>query len=152
MEQKRFVRNEMALVRRFAAFLSELLFLKDDLKRLEYIKDGKERLDSLINSSAELLKDILDTTIDSQKLQIRNSFEDYRIDIVPKLKPGSPNILMTKDQAKRLIELAQERCVSCVEDAEHAKNCPVYKIMEVTALPDNYDSLSCPFSRAEWAD
>ena len=38
----------------------------------------------------------------------------------------------------------------CVEDARSCRECALYKVLE-SALPlDNYDSLSCPYSRSEW--
>ena len=151
--ETRFVRAEMDIMRRFAAFISELLYVKDDLqRRLEMVENGKQRLDTIIDDSAKLVKDLLDTASYNQKKQFANSINDYKIDLTPKLKPGSTSVLMTRDQAKALVNLAQEKCKTCVDTPEEAKKCPVFKVLEVTALPDTYDSMLCPYSRAEWAD
>ena len=153
METQRFVRAEMDIMKRFAAFISELLYVKDDMQnRLEMVDNGKDRLEKLLDDSASLVKDLLETAPDNQKRQFRNSISDYKIELVPKLKPDSSNILFTKEQAKTLVDFAQERCKMCVDSAEEAKNCPVYKVLEITALPDRYDSMLCPYSLATWAD
>lgn len=153
METQRFVRAEMDIMKRFAAFISELLYVKDDMQnRLEMVDNGKDRLEKLLDDSASLVKDLLETAPDNQKRQFRNSISDYKIELVPKLKPDSSNILFTKEQAKMLVDFAQERCKMCVDSAEEAKNCPVYKVLEITALPDRYDSMLCPYSLATWAD
>ncbi len=151
--ETRFVRAEMDVMKRFAAFISELLYIKDDLqKRLDMVEDGKQRLDSIIDDTAKLVKDLLNTTVDNQRKHFANCLSDYRIDLTPKLKPGSTNLLMTRAQAKALVDLAQEKCKTCVDTPEEAEKCPVFKVLEITALPDNYDSMLCPYSRAEWAD
>ena len=153
METQRFVRAEMDLMKRFAAFISELLYIKDDLqKRLDLIDDGENRIEKLLDDSAKLVKDLLETAPENQKKQFRNSINDYKIELVPKLTPGSSNVLLTKEQAKALVDLAQERCKSCVDGPDEALKCPVYRILEVTALPDSYESILCPYSLAEWAD
>ena len=142
----------MEMMKRLAAFLSELLFLKDDMKRLNDIEDGNNRLEKIIDETARLTKDLLNTAPDNQRKQFSRSISDYKIELVPRLTPNSQNILMTKTQAKALVDLAQEKCKSCVESSESAKKCPIYKMMEITALPDRYDTMLCPFSLAEWAD
>ena len=151
--ETRYVRAEMDVLRRFAAFLSELLFVRDDLnKKLDIVQDGHQRLEQLIQDSGNLVKDLLELTSENQRSQFRNSLGDYKIELVPKLTPNSTNILMTKEQVKALVDLAQEKCKSCVESPEDAKKCPVYRILETTALPDKFDSMLCPYSIAEWAD
>lgn len=150
---KRFVNKEFSLLKRLTAFISDLLYAKEDLwERLELVPDGQKRMDSLLNSVSDLIKDLIATGPENQKRQLGNTIKDYKIELMPKLSKGSTNILMTKTQAKQLIELAQEKCKTCVEDPRSAQKCALYQLLEVTVLPDSYDSLLCPYSKATWAD
>ena len=150
---KRFVNKEFSLLKRLTAFISDLLYMKDDLQsRLELIPNGQKRMDDVLNGISDLIKDVVATGPESQKRQLYNTIKDYKIELTPKLTPGSPNVLMSKEQVKCLIDIAQEKCESCVEDPKAAKNCRLYKFLEITALPSSYDSLLCPYSRATWGD
>lgn len=150
---KRFVNKEFTLLKRATAFISDLLYMKDDLApRLQLVEDGPQRMNKVLDDISGLVKDVLATGPESQKKQLSNTIKDYKIELVPKLAPGSSNVLMTKEQAKKLIDIAQEKCKSCVEGSEDAKRCALYQVLEITALTDSYDSLLCPYSRATWAD
>jgi len=150
---ERLVRNEMNTLKRFAAAFSEFLFAKDELtNRLKTIQDGEQRLDEIIEKTDSLFAEILETAPENQIKQLKNTLSDYRFELIPKLHPGSTNIIMTKDQAKELVNLAQEKCKTCIEYANDAQNCSIYKLLEKTALPDHYDTIICPYSLAEWAD
>ncbi len=150
---ERLVRNEMNTLKRFAASFSEFLFVKDDLaNRLKTIQNGERRLDEIIEKTNSLFTDILKTVPENQRKQLINTLSDYRFELIPKLHPGSTNVIMTKDQAKELVDLAQEKCKTCIEYSDNAQNCSVYKMLEKTALPDHYDTIICPYSLAEWAD
>jgi len=151
--QTRFVRKEMELMKRLAAFLSELMYLQEDMKdRLENIDGGNELLTSLLNNTTDLFSKLLNSAPQNQIKQLQNVLTDYKVELVPRLKPTSQNVLMAKDQAKALIDIAQEKCKTCVENSITAQKCPIYNLLEVTALPDRYDTITCPFSLAEWAD
>ena len=150
---ERFVDIEFSVLKRLAAFISDLLYAKDDLnKRLLMIENGQERLNKLIDDTAVLVKELIATGTENQKRQLYNTIKDYKVEMIPKLANGSSNIVMTKIQAKQLIELAQEKCKNCVENSKSAQSCALYQFLEVTAVPDSYDSLLCPFSQATWAD
>lgn len=151
--ETRYVRNEMDLMKRMAAFISELLYAQEDLqKKLNIVENGNDRLTKILDETSELVKDLVNIMPDNQKRQFRNALKDYSIQLVPKLTPGSPNVLITKEQAKALVELAQERCANCVEMPYEAEKCPVYQVLNTVALPDSYDINICPYSIAEWAD
>lgn len=150
---KRFVNTEFTLLKRLAAFISDLLYAKEDLEnRLALIPDGQNRMDNILDSVSDLLKDILSTGPENQKKQLYNVMKDYKVELMPRLSSGSKNIIMTKSQAKQLIDVAQEKCKSCVEDCNSAKKCALYQLLEITAIPDSYDTLLCPYSRAVWRD
>lgn len=140
-------------MKRLTAFISDLLYAKEDLtERLQLVSDGQQRLDNILDDVSSLVKELIDTGPNNQKNQLRNTIKDMKVELVPKFSPGPSNIVMTKEQAKRLIEIAQEKCKTCVEDPDSAQKCPIYQILETTALLDSYNSLICPYSKAEWAD
>lgn len=149
----RFVNKEFSLLKRLAGFISDLLYAKEDLQdRLKLIDNGPERLDKLLDDISELVRELLSTGPESQRRQLHNTIKDYRLEFVPALSPGTKNILMSKTQAKQLIDLAREKCRICVEDPESARKCALYQLLEVTALPDSYETLLCPYSESTWAD
>ena len=150
---KRFVNKEFSVLKRLTAFISELLYMKDDLQsRLELVPDGQKRMDRLLDDASQLAKDVIATGPETQKRQLYNTIKDFKVELTPKLTPGSANVLISKEQAMRLIDIAQEKCKTCVEDPASAKQCSLYKFLEITVLPDSYDSLLCPYSQAKWAD
>lgn len=150
---KRFVNKEFSLLKRLTAFISDLLYAKDDLQsRLELIPDGPQRMNVLLDDASVLVKDILATGPENQKKHLYNTIKDYKVELMPKVSYGSSNIVMSKDQTKRLIDIAQEKCRTCVEDPDSAKKCALYQVLEITALPDTYETLLCPYSQAKWAD
>ena len=150
---KRFVNKEFSLLKRLTAFISDLLYTKDDMQsRLALIPDGKQRMDALLDDASALVKDILATGPESQKKQLYNTMKDYKIELMPKLSYGSSNIVLSKEQVKQLIDVAQEKCKHCIEDPESAQKCALYKFLVITALPDSYNTLLCPYSQAKWAD
>lgn len=151
--EKRFVSSEWNKIIAYASYLSELSYMRDDMQsRLSMVENGPDRLNKLIEDAGSLLRDILDTGTENQKRKLRNTFHDFKMVLTPMMSPGTTNVLMTKDQAKELVDLAQEKCKNCIEDAEAAEKCPVFKVMEVTTPLNRYDSMICPFSLAQWSD
>ena len=150
---KRFVNKEFSQLKILMSFMSELLYTRDHFQdRLEYVQDGQKRMNKLITNVSGLIRDILATGPESQRKQLGNVTKDYKVELLPKLSQGSANIIMTKEQAKQLIDLAQEKCKTCVEDPQSAQKCALYQFLEVTAVPDSYNSLLCPYAKATWAD
>ena len=150
---ERFVNKEFSLLKRLTAFISDLMYTKEDLaERLDIIPDGRQRLDEAINDVSEIVKELISTGPEAQKKQLYSTIKDYKVELVPKFTPSPANIIMTKKQAKKLIDIAQEKCKACVEDPDSALKCPIYQVLETTAPLDSYDSLICPYSIAEWAD
>lgn len=150
---KRLVSSEFVQVKRFASFLSELNYLYDELKsHWSLVENGEERVKKLIDESLQLFEDLLDTVPKNQIKSLRNAVEDYRVAFVPKTMPASQSVVMDKEQIKSLIDLAQEQCKTCVKTPEEAECCPVFQQCVGVVPPSGYDSLICPYSRAEWED
>lgn len=149
--ENRFVNKEFSLLKRLTAFISDLLYAKEDLSaRLDMIPDGQKRLDKAIDDVSEIVKELISTGPISQKRQLNSTIKDYKVELVPKFTPSPANIIMTKEQAKQLIDIAQEKCKTCIESPKAARSCALYKVLEITALTDTYDSLLCPYSTATW--
>lgn len=153
VNEKRLVNSEFNQLKRFSAFLSELNYFRDELKdRWKMVENGEERITKCIDESMELFEAMMDTVPANQLKSLRNAMLDYRITFVPKTSPDSRQIVMDKEHAKALIDLAQEECKICVKTPEEAENCPIFRLSTGVVPPDTYDSLICPYSQAEWAD
>lgn len=151
MEQ-RLVATESNALKRYGAFFSEMLNVKEDLNRRLQMIEGQDKINKIIKDSSELFEDILDTVPAAQKRNLRNTFTDYKIALVPLLQPDSTNIIMQRDIAKELVDVAMAKCVGCVEDDKSCKKCRLYKLLEVLTTPSHYETLLCPFSLAEWGE
>lgn len=151
--ETRLVNVESNAIKRYGAFFSELLYMKKELsRRLDMVENGKDRLEELIQKTSSLFEDMLETVPENQKRNIRNTFMDYKVSLVPVLSQASTNVIMTKDNAKTIVDYAQEKCKSCVEDDVTCRTCGLYKALEGTVIPDMYETNLCPYSLAEWAD
>jgi len=51
----------------------------------------------------------------------------------------------------KLVDMAREKCKGCVEDGNGARQCELYRFLEVTSPMEDYgDGLMCPYALAEW--
>ena len=151
---ERLKRTEMIGMRMLLAHLSSAAYFQEDLKdRLECIPDGNRRLRLAIGGLRAVCDDLIGTITRAQAKQIYGTMKDYDLRLVPKLTPGTVNIILTKEQGKDLMDLARERCTGCVEDGESCRECRLYKILESTTPLDDYgDGLICPYSLAVWKE
>ncbi len=150
--EKRLIRSELELVRRFAAFLSELLYIRDDMKpRISMLENGPERLEKILDDSSVLIKEILATAPEKQRQQIARSLQDYKIQLVPLFTPGDDRVVMKRDQAEELVNMAQERCRDCVMTHSEAESCKLYQWLIANVPTDQEGSeFICPYSLASW--
>lgn len=151
---ERLKRTEMIGMRMLLAHLSSAAYFQEDLHdRLECIPDGNRRLRLAIGGMRAVCDDLIGTITRAQAKQIYGTMKDYDLRLVPKLTPGTVNIILTKEQGKDLMDLARERCTGCVEDGESCRECRLYKILESTTPLDDYgDGLICPYSLAVWKE
>ena len=151
---ERLKRTEMIGMRMLLAHLSSATYFQEDLKdRLECIPDGNRRLRLAIGGLRAICDDLIGTITRSQAKQIYGTMKDYDLRLVPKMTPGSVNIILTKEQGKALMDLAREKCTGCVEDGESCRECRLYQILESTTPMDDYgDGLICPYSLAVWKE
>lgn len=151
--EKRLVSSEFNAMKRFAAALSELHYTQEELKsHWQMVENGEERIDKCVKDFLELFDDILDTIPAKQVKTLRNATGDYKIALVPQLKPESNSVVYDKEFARNLIDLAQEKCKTCVETPEDAEKCPIFQLSTAIVPVDTYDTLICPYSQAEWLD
>jgi len=151
---ERLNRVEMQAVRMMLAALSTAAYAKDDLKeRLECVPDGNKRFRLALGGLRAVCDDVIGTVSRSQCKQIYGTMRDFEMRLLPKLTPGTTNIIMTKDQGKDLLECARWKCYNCVEDGEACRQCKQYKLLEATTPMDNYgDGLICPYALAKWEE
>jgi len=151
---ERLVRNEMTAVRMLLAALSTTLYAQKDLAdRLECVPDGNRRMRLAVGGLRAVCDDLIGTISINQCKQIKGTMNDFEMRLLPKLTPGSTNIIMTKEQGKELLDCARWKCHDCIEDGEGCRECQLYKILEATTPMDDYgDGMICPYSLAEWRD
>ena len=151
--QKRLVTSEFLEVKRFASFLSELNFIYEELKtHWEMVEDGENRIKKCIDESLQLFDELLDTVPPNQVKSLKNAVEDYRVAFVPKISSSNQGVVMDKEQIKNLVNLAQEQCKFCIKTSEEAETCPVFQHCIGVVPPTSYESVSCPYSLAEWME
>ena len=151
-ECRRLVRSEMTAVRMLLAGLSTVGYANEDLGEvLKMIPNGKRRLKLGLGQLNAVMSDMIGVISKPQCRQIWGTMKDYEMRLVPKLAPLSKNVLMTFDEGKDLMDMARERCHSCIEDGESCRKCRLYQILEATTpLEEWTDSMICPYSLATW--
>ncbi len=122
-------------------------------ERVKMFKKGPERMRMLIGSMEAMANDIIGTVPMAQCRQLRNTMHDMDMRMVPRMTRMTQNVILEKDLAKGLIDIAMAKCRDCVEDEKSCRNCALYKIL-VGILPlDNYENgMLCPYSTSKWAD
>ena len=151
---ERLNRREMNAMIMLLAHLSSAAYAEKDLEhRFECIPNGKQRFRLVLGGLRAICDDLAGTISPAQCKTLYGTMKDNELRIVPKLTSGSPNLIMSKDQAKELMDAAREKCRMCTEDGESCRQCGLYQIMEALVPMENYgNGLMCPYSLAEWRD
>lgn len=145
-------RGEFEAVRCLLGSVNYAAHAMDGLgKRMEMLPEGTERIKKAIQDLRDLSDDVIGTVPTGQCKQLRNTMTDFEMRMVPKLATNSQNVILEKDIAKSLIDIAMERCQGCVEGPEEGRKCALYKVLESFLPLDSYDNgILCPYSRTEW--
>lgn len=151
---ERLTRTEMHSVQWLLNAVSTLRYAETDLKkRLDCVPSGNQRLKLCIGQLGSLLRDVLGTVSDKQRRQIRNTAQDMEVRLVPKMTSQKTSIVLDEETAKELVDAAQAKCRwDCVPDLDGSRECKLCRILEAVVPLENYDSMSCPYWRAEWED
>ena len=147
-------RGEFEAVRCLMGAVNYAAHARDDLrKRFEMIPDGQIRMDGIVQDLRDMADDVIGTVPSGQCRQLRNTMSDMEMRMVPKLTGTSLNVILEKDVAKALIDIAMEKCRGCVEDEVSCRKCALYKVLESFLPLDSYSNgMLCPYSRSEWQD
>ena len=147
-------RGEYEAVRCLLGAVNYAAHANEDLqKRLTIIPGGQQRMTDALHELRNITDDVIGTIPVGQCRQLRNTMKDMDIRMVPKLSPMSRNVILEKDTAKELIDIAMERCHGCVEGAEDGRKCALYRVLEGFLPLDNFDNgMLCPYSMSEWKD
>jgi len=134
--------------------LSTLRYAENDLKnRLECVPSGNQRLRLCIGQLGSLVLDVLGTVSDKQRRQIRNTANDMEVRLVPKLTGHRASLVLDEETARELVDAAQAKCrMECVPDMDGNRKCKLCMLLEAVVPLESYDSVSCPYWRAEWDD
>lgn len=126
---------------------------EDMQKRLECIPNGKQRYAMALGGLRAVANDLVGTTTKAQANQLWNTLNDLSMQFIPKLAPGSKNVIYTSDVIKDLVDCARSKCSDCVLDGESCRSCKLYKVLEsTTPLNDYGDGLICPYALQDWED
>ena len=117
-------------------------------KRLQSVPHGAERLNMALGGLKAVCDDIVGTVPSKQAQQMQNTFSDNVWQLVPKLSPGSHNVVMDADIADELIAAAKEKCTECVLNDEDCRTCQLYQVLTAIAPLEEYGSgMLCPYSK-----
>ena len=154
MAEERLRRAEKEAMMYIMNTTSQLAYAKDDLKeRLGMIPDGAERLQTILDGISSLLNDLLYTIPVNQCVSLKNATSDYQVRVVPKAMPMTESIVITKANAKVLIDSAQEgKCVSCVMDGNECRKCELEQAFECVTPLAEYGGNLCPYNLAIWEE
>ena len=154
MAEERLRRAEKESMMYIMNTTSQLAYAKDDLKeRLGMIPDGAERLQTVLDGISSLLNDLLYTIPVNQCVSLKNATSDYQVRVVPKAMPMTESIVITKANAKVLIDSAQEgKCVSCVMDGNECRKCELEQAFECVTPLAEYGGNLCPYNLAIWEE
>ena len=147
-------RNEKMLVTFLTNTVSALAETKDGLTdRVAMIDGGQEMLDSLVENSLKLLEQVRLTIPERQRRSLARTANDYEIRLTPKFTPATHNVVVEKEDFRKLVDAAQVKCRECVDDCEECRKCELYQLLTVILPLDSYDGVMlCPYNMAEWAN
>lgn len=154
MAEERLRRAEKEAMMYIMNTTSQLAYAKDDLKeRLGMIPDGAERLQTILDGIGSLLDDMLHTIPVNQCVSLMNATSDYQVRVVPNAMPMTESIVITKANAKVLIDSAQEgKCISCVLDGKECRKCELEQVLEWVTPMTAYSDTLCPYNLAKWEE
>jgi len=151
--EKRLVSSEFNQLKRFAAFVSEINYFKDNLMdHWKMMENGEERVNKCLDEIMQLFCDLLDTVPPNQVRTLKNMMTDYKVSFVPVSKTETTNVVIEKECAKELVNMAQEQCMFCIKTPEEAESCPIFQLSTCVVPPDRYSSMLCSYSQAEWTN
>ena len=153
-DARELTRNEKMLVTYLTNTVSALSETKDGLyERVGMIDGGQEMLDRLVTDSLRLLDMVRETIPERQRRSLARTAADYEIRLTPKFTPMSHNVVVEKEDFRKMIDAAQVRCRECVDDCDECKKCDLYQLLTVVIPLDSYDgTMLCPYNMAEWAN
>lgn len=132
--------------------VSALIDSKEDLAdRLKRIDGGTERMATLADTSMGLLDDLRTTIPTNQRVNLNNTAKDYEMRLVPKMTPNKTNVVVQKEEFRKLVNAAQVKCRECTLNDEECKQCELYQLLTVILPMEKYNALNlCPYMIADW--
>lgn len=147
----RMKRSEFEATRMLLGALRFIEIAVEDLKdRMGMIPDGEARTNAGLKQMNDVATDIIGTMTVTQCKQVWRTQSDMIFKLTPKLAQNSPNVLMEKDVAKGLIDIAMEKCRDCVEDGTSCQQCKLYQVLEAVSPMEEYSDIRCPYAITFW--
>lgn len=146
-------RGEFEAVRCLLGAVNYAAHANDDLQKRLMIAGAQQRMIDALQMLRDVADDVIGTVPTGQCRQLKNTMTDMDLRMVPKLTPMSTNVILERENAKALIDIAMERCNGCVEGPEEGRKCALYKVLEGFLPLDDYSNgMLCPYSMSEWKD
>lgn len=124
---------------------------KEISERLSMIPDGKERAMKIADDVNSLLNELRLTIPDVQRRGLENTACDFEVRMCPKATPGPTNVVMDKEEFRKLVDFSREHCLDCVDDDVECEQCSLYQLLTSILPIDNYNSICmCPYNLGEW--
>lgn len=124
---------------------------KDIAERLEMIPDGKTRMVDAARLTDQLLNELRVTVPENQRMNIQHTAEDYEMRLAPRATPHETNVIMTRDEFKRLVDKARAQCRECILDDEECNGCELFQLLTEFLPMDSYHSIHlCPYNLGKW--
>jgi len=153
-DARNLTRTEKMLVTFLTNTVSALAETKDGLtERIAMIDGGQEMLDKLVADSLDLLEQVRLTIPEDQRRSLVRTAKDYEIRLTPKFTPASHNVVVEKEDFRKLVDAAQVKCRECIDDCDECRKCGLFKLLAVVLPLDSYEgTMLCPYNMAEWAN
>lgn len=151
---ERLNRTEMNSMNWMLAAVNAVAYAQTDLaERMKMIPDGPKRMNDTLEMLRSVTNDLIGTVPLKQCVRIKNTMHDMELRLVPKMAAKDVRVVLSKDEAKDLVDSAQELCKTCTKDGEECKDCQLYKVLTAVLPLDDYGlGLLCPYNMAGWGD
>ena len=125
--------------------------LMDISERLDMVENGKSRMEVVAKQADELLNEIRKTVPENQRIGIQNIADDYEIRLVPKATPGETNVIMAKEEFRKLVDCAKVKCMECTLDDDECEQCGLFQLLTSILPLDDYHSMNlCGYNLGKW--
>lgn len=124
---------------------------KEIPERIGLAEDGVARMAQVNEDANRLLTDIKVTIPLNQRMGIDHTGRDYQMRLMPSATPYNTSVVLTKEEFRRLVDLARATCKDCVKDDYECETCELFTLLTDILPVDDYHMMAlCPYNLGEW--